>query len=322
MAPYSSSASISATLEMLESANFLNVVKQQKAGAAHPKMLFDIETVSMDGQPVQCSGGLSLTPKRTMDSVTETDLIIIPGFLFNILPALPLLMPVSKWLANLYDTGATIATICTGAFVAAQAGILDDKQATTHWYYAKEFKRRFPAVTLMDQLTVTDDGGLICSGGATAATDMLMYLVRKFGSVDIAAECSKKLLVDSCQRSQLPYMQYSFKRNHEDREIAAVQNWLDKHFEQEIVFDQLAKQFNFGQRNFIRRFKLATGETPNQYLQNLRIERAKYFLETTNTSLERVTYQVGYEDSNSFRRLFKNRVGLSPADYRKKFQVG
>lgn len=320
MAPYSSSSSITTSLEIFDSANALDWMRQRKTKTANSSQIFQVETVSIDGQAVPCTGGLNLLPDKSLQQVYETDLIIVPGFLFNILPVLHSLEPICRWLRDRAEQGAQIASICTGAFVVAEAGLLDRHQATTHWLFLKQFKKRYPQVEIKDDYTVTDDRGRFCSGGATAAIDLLMYLVRRFGSPELAAECSKKLLVDTSRRSQLPYVQYSFKRNHEDGEIYEIQQWLEHHFTEDLSFDELASQFNFGLRNFMRRFKEATGDTPNQYLQNLRIERAKHLLETTKTSFEQITFQVGYEDGNSFRRLFKARVGVGPSDYRKKFQ--
>lgn len=321
MAPYSSSSSITTTLEMFDSANAMDWFNQRRNKQSQSTQLFQIETASLDGQSVPCTGGVSLTPMKALDDIKTTDLIIVPGFMFNILPVLHTLQPISAWLQKKAGQGAQVASICTGAFVVAEAGLLDGRQATTHWMFLRQFQRRYPQVIIKDDYTVTDDQGFYCSGGASSAIDLLIYLIRCFGSPELASECSRKLLVDTSRRTQTPYVQYNFKRNHEDQDILQVQEWLEHNYHQDIVFDDVAALFNFGVRNFIRRFKNATGDTPNQYLQNLRIEQAKHLLETTKTNFEQITYQIGYEDSNSFRRLFKSRVGVGPTDYRRKFQL-
>jgi len=239
--------------------------------------------------------------------------------LFEILPVLEHMEPFIPWLQTQYRQGACVAAMCTGAFIAAEAGILDGKRATTHWLFAKAFRDRYPAVNLQDKEIVTDDQDTICSGGATAGNDMLLHLIRKFASPELAAECSKKLLIDSNRHDQTPYMTQKLSKRHDDDQIRAVQQWLDKHYHEAIAFDRLAEQFGFGARNFIRRFKDATQQTPIQYLQAVRLERAKFLLETTRLTVEGITYQIGYEDSNSFSRLFKERVGVSPGGYRRKF---
>ncbi len=315
MAHLCSSTGVSSTLEGLESANILHQINTKSV-----EPFFDIETASLDGKPVQCSGGLVLTPQKCIDDIEQTDLIIVPGFLFKVLPLLPGFKSFSPWIKRHYETNTVIATMCTGTFIAAEAGILDDKLATTHWYFADEFRARYPKVKLSEQHTVTEDKNIICSGGASAGSDMLLHLIRKFISSELASECAKKLLVDSGRRDQTPYIMQSFKRNHEDTNIQGVQSWLDEHYMSSVIFDDVASMFGFGTRNFIRRFKDATKLSPIQYLQYLRIEKAKYLLETTKKNVEIITFEVGYEDSNSFRRLFKDRVGISPSAYRKKFQ--
>ncbi len=315
MAHLCSSTGVSSTLECLESANILQQLKKQTA-----EPFFDIETASIDGKAVRCSGGLILTPQKKIDDIDQADLIIVPGFLFQVLPLLPSLKAISPWLKQHYENSSVIATMCTGAFIAAEAGILDHKLATTHWYFSDAFRSRYPRVKLSERHTVTEDRNIICSGGASASSDMLLHLIRKFVSRELAFECAKKLLVDSGRREQTPYIIQSFKRNHEDREIQAVQNWLDEHYMSAVVFDEVAALFGFGTRNFIRRFKKATTLSPIQYLQYLRVEKAKYLLETSKKSIDVITYKVGYEDSSSFRRLFKHRVGISPGAYRTKFQ--
>jgi transcriptional regulator GlxA family with amidase domain len=152
--------------------------------------------------------------------------------------------------------------------------------------------------------------------------DLLLHLIRRFASLELAQRCSKYLLIDNVRSEQSVYVMWSLPKSHGDGDILQVQNWLEANFEQPIVIDDLAQRFGFGVRNFKRRFKEATGYTPLAYLQTLRLEKAKQLLETTRMSLDSITYTVGYEDSNSFRRLFLQRVGLLPAAYRKKFQAG
>lgn len=314
IAPMCSATSVAATLEMLESANLLNSMMRRTESR-----IFDTITVSVDGNPVQCSGNLTLTPQTSIGSVLDPDLIVVPGFLFNILPLLPSLQAFIPWLQEQHQNKATICASCTGTFLLAEAGILNNRLATTHWYYAEEFKSRYPDVRLQEHLTVTEDGNIICAGGGAAGNDMLLHVIKKYGSRELATDCAKKLLVDLNRREQTPYMQLAFNKNHQDLEILKVQKWLEDHFTELVNMDTLASQFGFGLRNFTRRFKDATDHSPIHYLQGLRLEETKRLLETTKSSFEKITYQVGYEDSNSFGRLFKERVGLSPGRYRKKF---
>lgn len=322
MADHCSATSVAATLEFFETANLLHHYAQQKNTRAEPgnAALFTLQSASLDGHSVACTGGLRLTPDKALDQVHPPQLIIVPGFMFNILGVLPSLGWMVEWLKLQHQQGSYIASMCTGAFVTAQAGLLDGRGATTHWLFSEQFARRFPKVKLHTERTVTDDGQLLCSGGSTSGSDLLLHLIRKFSSPQLAAECAKKLLVDVAVRSQTPYSSTTFKKNHTDAEILKIQVWLEQRLGQNMLMEQLAEQFGLSMRNFIRRFKAATEQTPIEYLQNLRIERAKFLLESSQAGFEQITQQVGYDDGNSFRRLFKQRVGLTPSAYRKRFE--
>jgi len=321
MANQCSSTSVAAALEFFETANVLHHYSLDKQARQHANdaPLFRLQTASMDGLPVACTGGLRLTPDLAAADIHSTELIVVPGFMFNILGVLPQLNGMIEWLRQHHQQGSYIASLCTGAFVTAQAGLLDGRSATTHWAFSEQFARRFPKVKLHTERTVTDDGQLLCSGGSTSSSDLLLHLIRKFASPQLAAECAKKLLVDVAARSQAPYASTTFKKNHSDAEILKIQIWLESHLNSPIQLEQVAERFGLSLRNLIRRFKDATEQTPMQYLQELRIEKAKLLLESSQAAFDQITLQVGYEDGNSFRRLFKQRVGLAPIAYRKRF---
>lgn len=322
MADQCSSTSVAASLEFFETANVLHHYTTQKSARSEQPSspLFNIETASMDGRQVACTGGLRLTPDKHVADVRPPQLIIVPGFMFNILGVLASLSEMIQWLRQQHQQGCYIASMCTGSFVTAQAGLLDGRYATTHWVFSEQFAKRFPKVKLQTERTVTDDGQIMCSGGSTSGSDLLLHLIRKFSSPQLAAECAKKLLVDVSARSQTPYSSTTFKKNHTDAEILKIQIWLENRIASNIGMEQVAEEFGLSMRNFIRRFKDATEQTPIQYLQNLRIEKAKLLLENSQEAFDQITLQVGYEDGNSFRRLFKQRVGLAPGAYRKRFE--
>jgi len=321
MADQCSSTSVAATLEFFETANVLHHYAVRKSPRQEGNsVLFRVTTASMDGQSVACTGGLRLTPDNATKDLHNPQLIIVPGFMFNILGVLPSLAEMIRWLQQQHQQGSYIASMCTGAFVTAQAGLLDGRSATTHWVFSEQFAQRFPQVNLQTERTVTDDGQMLCSGGSTSGSDLLLHLIRKFASPQLAAECAKKLLVDVSARSQTPYACTTFKKNHTDAVILKIQIWLENRIANNIHLEQVAAEFGLSMRNFIRRFKEATEQTPIQYLQNLRIEKAKHLLESSQEAFDQITLRVGYEDGNSFRRLFKQRVGLAPSAYRKRFE--
>ena len=323
MADQCSSTSVAATLEFLECANALDRFANRKLEPSPQTALplFSVHTASIDGNPVFCTGGLSLKPDKSMEQCEQAALILVPGFMFNILNVLPSLGPMIQWLKEKHDQGCYIASMCTGSFLMAEAGLLEGRYATTHWAFADQFRRRYPNVKLKTERTVTDDGLVMCSGGSTSGSDLLLHLIRKLASPQLASECAKNLLVDISYRSQTPYSATTFKKAHQDAEILDIQIWMEKNISKAINMEDVVAHFGLSMRNFIRRFKDATNQTPIQYLQNLRIERAKHLLESSKEPFDRITQHVGYEDGNSFRRMFKDKVGLTPGAYRKRFET-
>ena len=203
MADQCSSTSVAATLEFFETANVLHryAVKKSVRHDRSGPTLFKIETASMDGQDVVCTGGLRLSPDKALEDVRKPQLIIVPGFMFNILGVLPSLTRMIQWLQLQHRQGCYIASMCTGAFVAAQAGLLDDRYATTHWVFSEQFAKRFPKVKLQTERTVTDDGQLMCSGGSTSGSDLLLHLIRKFSSPPAGGRMCEEI-IGGCFRTQ------------------------------------------------------------------------------------------------------------------------
>lgn len=310
LAEHSSQASAALALEVLDAANRL-------AGpAAKP---FTVCVASLDGQPVNNALGRARAVDVALDTLEHTDLVLIPGFLFSLREALPTFARYGDWLRHQHQRGAVIASMCTATFMLAEAGLLDGVEATTHWAFADFLRRHYPMVRLDERRILCEDGRLISSAGATAAMDLLLHLVRRFASRELAQQCSHYLLIDAVRNEQSVYISWSMPRSHADEAIVRVQDWLESNFAEPCGIDELAKRFGFGVRNFKRRFKDATDYTPLVYLQTLRLEKAKQLLETTRLGFDAITTRVGYEDSNSFRRLFCQRIGISPATFRKRF---
>ena len=310
LADHCSTASATLALEMLSAANLF---------ADSPP--FEVVVASLDGQAVNAWGGQRLQVDCSTAQIAQTDLVLIPGFLFTLKEALPTFAAFGPWLREQHGRGAVLASMCTAAFLLAETGVLQGLHATTHWAFAELFRRRYADVILDDAQMLCEENRVITCGGASAAMDLMLHLIRRFGSPELAHTCGKYLLVDTVRTVQSVYAMWSLPKSHGDAEILRVQHWLEQHCAQALVIDDVARRFGFGVRNFKRRFKEATGYTPIAYVQTLRLERAKQMLESTRMTLESITYAVGYEDSNSFRRLFQQRVGMLPAAYRKRFQA-
>lgn len=283
------------------------------------KRLFETEIVTTDGRPIATNGNVQIRPHRSIDEVTHADMIVVPGFLPNVEPVGNAARDMRDWLLDRYRCRSTIAAVCTGTFVLAETGLLDGKVATTNWQYANLFRRRYPRVHLALDRLLTVDSGLVCTGAATAIFNLGLHIIESYGSEELAAVCAKALLIDPNRNTQTPYVVFTSRRDHQDSAVLRAQTWMETHYDQTITIDAVAARVSLSPRHFKRRFKRATGESPLGYLQQIRIAAAKKKLETTGDTINEITFQVGYEDSSAFRRLFKKCTGISPREYRDKF---
>jgi transcriptional regulator GlxA family with amidase domain len=281
--------------------------------------LFETEIVTLKGEMVRAYGGIRVHPDGALEDVNQPDLILIPAFFPVDQPLTQKVGEISDWLIDRYRRRTKIAAMCTGTFMLAETGLLDGKIATTNWQFARRFQRRYPKVHLRMDRILTEEARLICTGAVTAMYNLGLHLIRAFGSEELASVCSKALLVDPNRESQSPYSIFSARKDHGDASILEVQEWMQEHYADNIAIDAIAMAAGISPRHFKRRFRKATGESPLGYLQNLRMEAAKRRLETTLDNINEITFRIGYEDSSTFRRLFKRYTGISPREYRDKF---
>jgi len=281
--------------------------------------LFDVQVVSECGEAVKISNGSILYPSRSISEV-KPDIIVVPALGVELDATLKRNQVYVDWVSQSYNCGSHVASMCTGAFVLGAAGLLDGKRATTHWFFANEFKRRFPRVDLREQQMIVDEGDIVTCGAVTAYLNLIVYLIEKYFGHDIALRTAKMNLIDMDRPSQLPFQIYRFPVTYSDSSIARIQKFIGEHFKEDLTIDDVAKKAGMSVRNFSRRFKSATGERFSNYIQKLRIEAAKRLLESTDFSASEIMYQVGYNDERSFRRLFKRHSELPPKHYRTKFK--
>ncbi len=315
--PNCSLSSIFGPMDAFAIANLWYRAKGRDEGDREP--LFSWDIVSLDGQTVHGQGGIPIQPHRSIHDVDATDFILVPAFL----PPLSFIGNVpeefAQWLSGRHARNTLIGATCTGTFLLAETGLLDGKQATTNWAFVRYFRKLYPNVRLNPERLLCVDGGVICSGATTSYMDLCLYLIEKFGSDELASRCAKSLLLEPGRRSQSPYFIFDFQKNHTDHQILQAQLLMENKFMEPFSLDSPASELGISPRHFKRRFKSATGDSPLAYLQRVRIEAAKRKLETTQETVNEITCQVGYEDSNSFRRLFKKYTGLSPSEYRSRF---
>ena len=225
----------------------------------------------------------------------------------------------TAWIRKQYQKGAEIASICTGAFILASTGLLDHKQCSTHWNEAARFRALFPQVDMVPHKLITDENGIYTNGGAYSFLNLMMYLVEKYYGRETAVYCSKIFEVDIDRDSQSRFIIFSGLKDHQDEPIKKAQTFIENNLHKKFSINELAKRFAIGRRHFDRRFVKATANTPLEYLQRVKMEAAKKSLESSRKTVQEVMYDVGYSDVKAFREIFRRITGLSPLEYRNKY---
>lgn len=283
------------------------------------KPVFDLHLVGLDKETRLTTGIFSITPDIMMTDVEETDMVIIPAIHDNLETARKNNQEFIPWIIHQYKNGAEVVSLCVAAFFLAETGLLDGKQCATHWMHANNFRRQFPKVNVVDEKIMTEEDGIYTSGGAYAFLNLLLYLIEKNAGREIAVHISKAFSIDIDRESQSPFIIFEGQKDHGDKKIISAQDYIEKNYEQVIRVDDLADKLALSRRTLERRFKKATTNTVTEYVQRVKIEAAKKDLETTRKNITEVMYEVGYSDSKSFRNLFRKITGLTPVEYKSKY---
>lgn len=283
--------------------------------------LFDVQLVGVHRKKVAGVGGIAVHAHRTIKEINETDLVLIPALDDRIEEGIEENKDCIPWLQKMFDQGADLTSICTGAFILAETGLLDYKRCTTHWITRDLFRQRYPKIKLCIDKIIVDEGRICSSGGAASFLNLILYLIEKYGSKDISVFCSKIFLVDINKSNQNSYAIFGPQKNHHDNDILKVQQYIESNFAKPINLEKLSDLAYSSTRNFIRRFKKATGNTPSEYIQRVRVEAAKRDLESSSKTVGQIVLNVGYEDVPYFRKLFQKYTGLSMRKYRDRYQI-
>ncbi len=281
--------------------------------------LFHIELVGLNRETPLVRGMYTIRTDRVISDVAKTDLIIIPAIDGDLRKGLEENKDFIPWITNQYKAGAEVASLCVGAFLLASTGLVRNKKCATHWVAANEFRKMFPDVNLVTERVVTDENGIYTSGGAYSYLTLILYLIEKYAGRAAAVFCAKIFAIDIDRESQSPFMMFSGQKDHEDDAIKKAQNYIEDHFHEKITVDELASMFSLSRRNLERRFKKATSNTVVEYIQRVKIEAAKMSLESSRENVNEVMYKVGYTDTKAFRTTFKKLTGISPIQYRTKY---
>ena len=284
------------------------------------KAIFKIDLVGATKNDFLNNNLLSIKHQVAITEIDRTDLVIIPASLIRSYEtASTNNKRLIDWIAKQYNQGAEIASMCAGSFMLASAGILAGKTCSTHWALSENFRELHPGVNLQTDQLITDENGIYTNGGAYSFLHLIMYLLEKFYDRQTAIHCAKYFQIDLDRNMQAEFSIFSGHKKHNDEEILRAQQFLEKNYQDKISIEKLSSELNIGRRNFDRRFIKATGFTPLDYLQRVKMEAAKKMFETTRKTVNEIMYEVGYQDAKAFRDVFSRITGLSPIAYKLKY---
>ncbi|GAA0525353.1 GlxA family transcriptional regulator [Chitinophaga japonensis] len=281
--------------------------------------LFKVQLVGLTRDVPLNNGIFSVHPDVLVDDVKQTDLILVPALSGDMKRAVEINRDFIPWIIRHHSRGAEVASLCIGAFLLAATGLLNGRECSTHWLYADEFREMFPEVELIDGRIISEEQGVYSSGGASSYWNLLLHLVEKYTSREMAIQAAKFFALEIDRKSQSPFIMFNGQKKHEDEPIKEAQEFIESNIAEKISVEELAVKFAIGRRHFVRRFKKATNNTPLEYIQRVKIEAAKKMLESSNKNVTEVMYDVGYNDTKAFRTIFKKITGMSPVDYRHKY---
>jgi transcriptional regulator GlxA family with amidase domain len=288
-----------------------------KARGASP--IFKVQLVGLSKETPVSGGLFTVNTDVVLSDIDKTDLIIIPAIDGEMKNALEINKDFIPWIIQQYKNGAEIASLCLGAFLLASTGLLKGKKCATHWMAANEFRKMFPDVDLVTEKIITDEQGIYSSGGAFSYLNLILYLIEKYAGREIAVLSAKVFAIEIERDNQLSFTIFQGQKEHEDEPIKKAQEFIEKNYHDKITIEQLTSMVVLGRRNFERRFKKATANTVVEYIQRVKMEAAKKQLENGRKTVNELMYDVGYSDTKAFRTIFKRVTGLSPIEYKNKY---
>ena len=307
-------STIAGPIDVLRTASLLSTAY----GAQFGKIKTDI--VAEEEGLVRCYNGLMVNSTCSFNDIKKVDMVVLPSLGLENEGSLDQYPELIRWLKQVHRNGAILCSICTGAFLLAETGLLNNKMATTHWAFAELFRQRYPDVDLHPDRSLIDSGDVITAGAGTAWHDFVIRTVEKKYNEKVALQAAKMFLLQNHITGQTPY-QSAREAKTSDAIIKSAIKWFNEHLAEEDLINRCADHVGLSTRNFKRRFKVETDFSPLNYIQKVRVENAKEALELTTQSIEHIALSVGYNDVSFFRRVFKRETAMTPLDYRKKFKL-
>lgn len=281
--------------------------------------VFNVQLVGLTKEAKQDTGLFTVYPDCIIGEVNQTDLIIIPAIHTEQAEGIERNREFIPWMINHYKNGAELASFCIGAYLLAATGLLNGKKCATHWAHANDFRKMYPDVNLVDDRIMTAEDGIYTSGGAYSYLNLLLYLIEKNAGREAAIMASKMFMIDIDKESQSPFIIFEGQKDHGDKLVRKAQKMIEDNYLLKMTVEDLASELAISRRSLERRFKKATSNTIVEYIQRVKVEAAKKGFETTRKNVSEIMYEVGYSDTKSFRNVFKRITGLTPLDYRNKY---
>lgn len=309
----------SSVMQAVADPQYLFSAVNQFLMAAGKSPLFQVQLVGCTKEVKINNGMYSIHTDRQIHDDAPSDLIIIPALFGDMQTAINQNKDLLPWINKQYENGAEVASLCVGAFLLASTGLLNGKKCSTHWGFQNEFREMFPSVEVIDGSIITEENRLYSSGGANSYWNLLLHLVEKYTDRETAILASKYFAIDIDRESQTTFAMFKGQKNHKDDDIKKIQTYIENNIHEKLNVDDLANIIAVGRRSFERRFKMATNNSVLEYIQRIKIEAAKRSFESSRKNINEVMFDVGYTDTKSFRTIFKKITGLTPIEYRNKY---
>lgn len=309
----------SSVMQAIADPRYLFTAVNQFLTASGKQPLFNVQLVGATKEVKLADGVFTVTTDKRLDEVAQSDLVVVPALFGDMQQAIKANEALKPWIVEQYRRGAEVASLCVGAFLLASTGLLDGKKCSTHWGFTNEFRQLFPLVEVVDGSIVTEESRVYSSGGANSYWNLLLHLVEKYTDRETAILASKYFAVDIDRDSQAAFAMFKGQKEHSDELVRKAQEYIEANFQEKFTVEQLADMFAVGRRSFERRFRQATSNSVVEYIQRVKIEAAKRSFESSRKNISEVMFDVGYTDTKAFRVVFRRITGLTPIEYRNKY---
>ncbi len=296
---------------------------EEMIGGVLDESMMNVKIVSASSDAFVCLSGIPVQPQAGTDDIERADAVVVCD-MYTPLDQSPLGKHAAEiqWLRRMHARDALLCSVCSGSTLLAEAGFLNGHEASSHWAYGDMFREYFPQVKFVPESILNlsaEPNGVVTAGGVTSWQDLAIYLIERFCGLNQALNTARVYLLASHVDGQAPFSTMNCNTRHDDAIVRECQSWIEGHYDLPNPVSEMVERSGLNARTFARRFRAATGHQPIDYVQGVRIEAAKQLLESEATNIEAISSSVGYEDPASFRRVFKRKVGLTPAVYRRKF---